>query len=396
MNFAGVRRRLPSTTADIVLEAGGDHQFDLRHLRREGAVSLVRLLLQTAGYHEPIPWRVRVEKKIVCGPETRSVSVVGSKPWCCYLKLKPGDNNTGHFCSLLMPDGYRGEAVYDVLKGAEEEVNRVWRNRAGGGRMSDVERSAGGAAGRQAAAGEAAHSSFGPPGQHDVAPAAASPAPDAADANGAEADTSDLLGWTRDADKVRLTLFAIYELVRDGKAVAIDEFVAALTNKLGWHGLRRKQIGAIFATLKRHGQIYKLQRGSIPLGYALTDEGRRAIRELLPAAEVVPPPAAGGPPAAPPPDDPARLAAALGEIARGYATACARLQEVRTRRAQLVAEVERLDAEASALSKVVENPEVRALLQRLAQLTESGGAAPHGAEGPGPGSPAAAPNDGAE
>src|SRR5205809_822184 len=99
---------MPAGAADIVVDAGGSHQFDLGHLRREGAVPLVRLLLETAGCDGPALWRVRVEKKVACTATTRPVAVLGNKPWCCYLKIKPGDNNTAHFCSLLMPDGQQG------------------------------------------------------------------------------------------------------------------------------------------------------------------------------------------------------------------------------------------------------------------------------------------------
>src|SRR5215203_3413168 len=112
---------------EIHLDAGGDHQFNLGHLKREGATRLIRLLLQTAGYRRALRWRVRVEKKFGCGPETRPITVVSSKPWCVYLKIKPGDNNTAHFCSLIMPDGYRGEAVYEDLKEVEVRVSAAWR-----------------------------------------------------------------------------------------------------------------------------------------------------------------------------------------------------------------------------------------------------------------------------
>src|SRR5262249_22712582 len=112
---------------EVILDAGGDHQFNLGHLRREGAGRLIRLLLQTAGYRRALRWRVRVEKKFGCGPETRPVTVVSSKPWCVYLKIKPGDNNTAHFCSMIMPDGYRGESVYEDLKEVELRVCAAWR-----------------------------------------------------------------------------------------------------------------------------------------------------------------------------------------------------------------------------------------------------------------------------
>src|ERR1700682_459466 len=101
--------------ADVILETGGSHGFDLGHLRRAGAIRLLRLLLREAGYHKPVPWRVRVEKQFACGPETRPLTVLSAKPWCCYLKIKPGDNNTAHVCSLLMPSGYRGGLGYEAL-----------------------------------------------------------------------------------------------------------------------------------------------------------------------------------------------------------------------------------------------------------------------------------------
>src|SRR5439155_24478108 len=163
---------------------------------------------------------------------------------------------------------------------------------------------------------------------------------------------------------------------------ALDAFVTALADKLSWQGLRRKQIGAIFATLTRRGHISKMQRGCAPLGYALTAEGRRVIRDLLPPGEAEAAPSVAASPGALP-TDPTRLMTALTGISQGYATACQKLQENRARRAQLLAEVERLDAQAAELSQVVQNPEVQALLQRLVQLTGSVGAAPGGAEGGG-------------
>ena len=76
VSYADARQQTRPTHID--LEAGGSHQFDLGHLRREGAVRLVRLLLQAANYRAAVPWRVRVEKKFACGPETRPVVVVAN------------------------------------------------------------------------------------------------------------------------------------------------------------------------------------------------------------------------------------------------------------------------------------------------------------------------------
>ena len=55
------------------------------------------------------------------------------------MKIKPGDNDTAHFCSLLMPDGYRGEAVYEMLRKAEDRVRLL----SGGVRILTAQKSDG-------------------------------------------------------------------------------------------------------------------------------------------------------------------------------------------------------------------------------------------------------------
>ena len=43
-------------------------------------------------------------------------------------KVKPGDNNSCHYCSLLMPDGLQGNRVYPELKRVETELDRNWKH----------------------------------------------------------------------------------------------------------------------------------------------------------------------------------------------------------------------------------------------------------------------------
>jgi hypothetical protein len=369
--------RTERACAEVIIEAGGDHQFDLGHVRREGAERLVRLLLHTAGYRKPLQWGVRVEKKIGCGPETRPVTVVGAKPWCCYLKIKPGDNDTAHFCSLLMPDGCRSEAVFDALKEAEGRVNCAWRN-GFEGEVAPVEDGPGpGETNGVARGGTVREAGRRPlaPRREEVGEVQAAPPADAAAAagGGEEPGTSELLGWSQDPERVRLALFAIHEVGREGKATTLDEFVTSLADKLGWQGLRRKQIGGVFTALVRRGHIVRLRRGALSLGYALTPEGERLIHDLLPADGPSTPPAAEAAPAVPAVPDAAGLAAALTEAAQGYAAAHQKLQANRARRAELAAEIARPDEEASALARVVGNPEVQGLLERLLQLTGAAG-----------------------
>ncbi len=76
-------------------------------------------------------WRLQVQKKLNCNGETPPVRVVDEpKKWTVYLKIKPGDNDSCHYCSLLMPNGLNGQTIYYLLGKASAELDRNWRNRA--------------------------------------------------------------------------------------------------------------------------------------------------------------------------------------------------------------------------------------------------------------------------
>ncbi len=393
-------------------------------------MQLVRLLLQTAGYRKAVSWRVRVEKKINCGAETKPITVVGSKAWCCYLKIKPGDNNTAHFCSLLMPAGYRGEVVYESIKDIEERVNFAWRTGFEGEvvPMDETELTGTNVSAEETTRrnGVSPHP-FGngvvPPMESASAPQAEAPAapvvpppmsasapqpqvsaapvvppPMSASAPQAEAPAApatlvspelnkgddgdedargtEMRGWSQDPDNLRLTLLAIHEAGKEGKTTNQEFFVFALIDKLGWQGMRRRQIGGVLTQLVRQGYITAIRRGSQKLGYELTPQGQQLIHGLLPPSEVGAPSTDRQPPTVKPatavsPTDPAGLMLALSKIAEETTTAYKKLQENRARRAQLLAELDQLDAAAKQLSQVVNNPEVQSLLQRLAHLTGS-------------------------
>ena len=57
-------------------------------------------------------------------------------------------------------------------------------------------------------------------------------------------------------------------------------------------------------------------------------------------------------------------------FAQRFADASQRLQANRARRAELVAEIEKLDAEARELGQLLGNPEVQTLIQRLLRVAE--------------------------
>ena len=113
---------------DVALETESDQPLDLSELKLQGATRLMRFLLQSAGLNAPILWRLRVEKKLQSNGESRPVTVVSSKPWCCFVKIMPANENSAHFCCLLMPAGFHGDKVYDALKDVEDGFDRALAN----------------------------------------------------------------------------------------------------------------------------------------------------------------------------------------------------------------------------------------------------------------------------
>ena len=71
----------------VTLESAGTHHFDLGHLRRQGAEIMVERLLRHAGLDPELPWRLQVQKKLLCNSETPPLRVVdGPKKWAVYLE----------------------------------------------------------------------------------------------------------------------------------------------------------------------------------------------------------------------------------------------------------------------------------------------------------------------
>lgn len=112
--------------ARVNLEAAGDHQFDMSHLTRSGAEELVELLLEKAGLNQNL-WRVRVNKKQPCSGMTTPISVVRCNEWGIYIRMKPGDNNTCHNVTLIVPAGLKVNKVFPRLKALEKSFNRNWK-----------------------------------------------------------------------------------------------------------------------------------------------------------------------------------------------------------------------------------------------------------------------------
>lgn len=111
----------------VILESAGTHGFDMRHLRRSGAEELIAKALEKANITSPHPWRVRINEKQNCSGATQPFIVTGYKPWCIYMRIKPGDNNTCHNVSLIVPTGVLAEKVYNQLSTIQKTLSRNWR-----------------------------------------------------------------------------------------------------------------------------------------------------------------------------------------------------------------------------------------------------------------------------
>jgi hypothetical protein len=183
-------------------------------------------------------------------------------------------------------------------------------------------------------------------------------------------ERTELRNWTKDPDKLRRTLVALREVDRSGPWSSKTAFVTALARKLGWQGVNRHEMGGVFTSLVRTEYIVPVRRGSKDLGYTLSSKGKEFIKDVLAQEEAQPAGAAAATSAAPaepavPAVDAAQLMLDFTPLAQQLAEASRRLQENRTRRADLAAEIELLDAEADEISHLFQDREVQVLVQRL-------------------------------
>jgi uncharacterized Zn-finger protein len=368
----------------VTIESAGTHAFDLGHLRRQGGPELIELLLLRAGLRTDLHWRLQVQKKLFCNGETPPVRIVDEpKKWAVYLKIKPGDNNSCHYCSLLMPDGLQGRDVYFSLKKVEQVLDRNWRYKAldkVNGTSPDREREEAAAVEPvpapevctteepAAAPADSPEPAPLPPEPAEPPPAFLPPPPAAATPlteSSAMPPPKDLpkptgaaRGWVSDPERIRLLLLAIHEINQKG-SYPQEQFVQLLCQQLSLDGLNRYEIGGLFTALVRKELVVRVVRGTRPFGYTLTDEGRLLIKDLT-----VPPP--------PPPPPPRVEERDLTEVLRGFGTlaqklveATQRLEGIASREAELNSEIDRLRKERSEIVRLLDNADVQKTLRGL-------------------------------
>jgi hypothetical protein len=365
----------------VRFETAGGHLFDLGHIRRQGGEELIIRLLEKAALPTAPLWRVQVQKKLMCNSETPPVRVVDEpKRWAIYLKIKPGDNNSCHYCSLLMPDGHVGPAVYPTLKQAAERLDRNWRHQVvetPGRQPPDAAWPHLDAEGRPAPV-EAPAAAL-PPEAPITDPAAAAGA-EAATGEGGEAVEEEMedracarpsgtaRGWLGDPDKVRLLLLAIYEIDQEG-TFPQDRFVEMLCQRLGWQGVNRYEVGGVFTTLVRRGYILRRMQGAKPYGYRLTAAGTAQIDDLTrPTGEgrVAAAPAASV--AGLPAGDVVQALRSFTPIAQQIVEANQRLEKIAAREAELSEELQKLHQERDEITRFLSDAQVQTILSQLLKI----------------------------
>lgn len=385
----------------IVIESAGSHVFDLGHIRRQGGEDLLHRLLEAAELPLHLPWRLQVQKKLNCNAETPPVRVVDEpRKWTVHLKIKPGDNNTCHYCSLLMPNGFSGENLYFQLAKASAELGRNWRHKAvepsngtPGRSFEELFREPLAAAESKTAAKpeepapiqqeatfletpslapqqtmplETEPLSAAPPAPREVEPCLV-----------ANARSGRVRGWLNDADKIRLLLLAIHEINETG-VYPQEQWADLLCKRMDWEGANRHEVGGVLTGLVRKDLIERRLRGSKPYGYMLSEQGQRLIADLIgslplpasPRSSVAQPPAdlssaafvrRGGSAAA-------DIIRSFGPVAKQFLEANARLETIARREEELRDELELLEQEREQICRLLDDNQVQSVLANLARL----------------------------
>ena len=354
-------------SAIVHLESAGDHAFDLGHLRRQGGVELVERLLDDAGLDEDRTWRLQVQKKLMCNGETPPARVVDEpKKWAVYLKIKPGDNDSCHYCSLLMPDGMHGDEVSSALKEVEGTLDRNWKHAP---RLRPTPVAVASPQCEEPQSREPAPAEEPP--VYSRPPAPFSPRkqeeePSMPLATNAAEEKSDIRGWTHDPERLRLLLFAIHD-VSSTQIPLTDQarFVELLCQKLDWRGLTRYEVGGVLTSLVRQEFVIPVYHGSRRVGYQLSDEGYVQIRDLVEAPIRA---ATSNGVAEKPADDPVDIILSIGQLAEEFVGARTQLEQIAAREAELIRELETLRKKKTEVCKILENKDVQKMMARLMQM----------------------------
>lgn len=357
----------------VTIETAGDHSFDLGHVQREGGTDLIASLLEAAGVDRRKRWRLRIDEKITCTSHTLPIHVTQPKPWCVYIKIKPGDNNTAHRCSLLVPDGSdKGYAkeLYEKLKLVEGTVNDEWRGKR---RTSTPEPEP---VAKKIEEPEMPALADPPSVRHPVHPIPHDTTPILEEE--LEVELPEEEGeWTpgperfnakkllRDPEQVRLVLFEIYKLSKNPVIQTREHFMDAMRHNMKWQDASKHSTGAIVSSLLKADYLMQVMVGAKIVGYALDEKGTRLVQDLIEKHEAakhaqhVPPK---------PAIDTTKVLQSLGKVGEWFHTASKRLVEIATEREMLQEQLDNLNKEEKQICSVVEDPKIQSVLIQLTEV----------------------------
>lgn len=330
----------------VKLESAGTHQFDMGHLRRSGAEELIQLALEKASLFADEEWRVRVNEKQKCSGMTPPLTVTGQKPWCVYMRIKPGDNNTCHNVSLILPTGHKAERIFVQLKGIEKGISRNWRkveSKVVATKEPPVKQHV----------PQVAEPLFETP-VEDILKVSEKVATIAAPT---PAKRFDLAKWLKSHQNIRTLLVEIGKL-EYAKLNDKREFMNRLTGGANL-SINPKQGGAMMRSLMTRGYVEKVGSGLKVVGYKLTDAGKREIGVAVP----LPPP--------PPPKRAVNRTALIreaGTVLTEIHKASERLSEITRDREMLLNKIRQLDEEEAQICKLLDGAEVEDLIARLVEV----------------------------
>lgn len=325
----------------VTIDSAGDHSFDLVHLRRSGGEELIQLLLNKAGYGSPVEWQVRVNKKQHCSGMTPPVSVIRYNEWGIYVRIKPGDNNTCHNITILVPKGYVACEIYKKIKTVEKLFNRNWRKAD----MVDVN------------------------GEFDVPEALVEVSDSVIDQTIEDVkikfNVAQFLTNNDNLKAICLTVLTLSNTRYRNNAQFMADFSKHLNIKM-----EGRQAGAMMRSVVHRDLLRKVYDGGRHAGYALTKKGMSLIQEDLEVQQQLPVVDVPKPKSPVVSIDRSKLLRDLGPIAEDISHASARIKAIEKEREELKNKLALLDKEEQELCELLDSDQISGFLDRLSNVNK--------------------------
>jgi len=322
-------------------------------------------MLEKAGFYEQVPWRVRVNEKQQCSGMTPPISVIRYKEWGVFIRIKPGDNNTCHNVTLIIPVGLKANEVYQKLKTIEKSFNRNWRKVENTVPVPTLN-------------GFNGVSEIGDDTSLDAAEAVLQE--ELLNEEAVENKRLDVQSFLSNNDNIKAICLSIHAMETTDYASRKDtsQFMSSICQNLSI-SLTGRQGGSMMRSIMNRGLARKVHEGKYHVGYLLTRKGKDLIKDdLLPSQppiasvakeeEVVAVVEAGKKQPEPLKTNRADLILKIGPIAQDISHASARLKEIGVERGEHQKKIEALDKEEQEICELLESEEIERFLADLVDI----------------------------